>query len=323
MLPLIKFFLNMAKGNMLLGYARGSVGDVTFARVKGVQTAHARNRNPNNPKTPSQMFQRAKLAAAVNFFKHCTDGFFKFAFEDKKSNESDYNAFMRHNMRRVVPSPKVYNGKGGLPVTPFLMSQGSLPAFNYDVDNANLDLTSVTLNGQLVAGDIEQPTTVAKLTEILKRFYPGVRDNDILTLIAVYYEPETAVGIYDGMPFLRDDDTNLYVTQVTQEVLDPTDTDVAASAFNFKHSSSEAGDDATWDIPRTPGKNCVGVAYIISRKTPDGLKVTTQELVLADKFAEMYQDCIDGGTDYDTWRDYITASWEASEEAILAGGFNG
>ena len=41
----------MAKGNMLMGYSRGSVGDVTFARIKGQQIARARNRNPKNPKT--------------------------------------------------------------------------------------------------------------------------------------------------------------------------------------------------------------------------------------------------------------------------------
>lgn len=52
----------MAKGNMFLGMARGSVGDVTFYRNNGQQAARVRNRNPRNPKTEAQVIQRMILA---------------------------------------------------------------------------------------------------------------------------------------------------------------------------------------------------------------------------------------------------------------------
>lgn len=48
----------MAKGNMLLGMSRGSVGDVTFYRSGGSQRARARNRKPANPMTVRQQTQR-------------------------------------------------------------------------------------------------------------------------------------------------------------------------------------------------------------------------------------------------------------------------
>lgn len=49
----------MSKGNLFLGQGRGSVGDVVFYVAGGKQIARARNRSPRNPKTPSQLYQRA------------------------------------------------------------------------------------------------------------------------------------------------------------------------------------------------------------------------------------------------------------------------
>lgn len=88
----------MAKNNMLLGYARGKVGDLVFQRRKGEQIVKARNRNPNNPRTWSQQMQRVRMYAPVAFYKMAVERFFKFAFEDKKPNETDYNAFIRENL---------------------------------------------------------------------------------------------------------------------------------------------------------------------------------------------------------------------------------
>lgn len=54
----------MSKGNLFLGYARGSVGDVTFTRIDGEQVARGRNRRPRNPQTPLQLLQRVCMKTA-------------------------------------------------------------------------------------------------------------------------------------------------------------------------------------------------------------------------------------------------------------------
>lgn len=54
----------MSKGNLFLGQARGSIGDVTFTHIAGQQVARARNRSPRNPRVPSQMLQRIVLNSA-------------------------------------------------------------------------------------------------------------------------------------------------------------------------------------------------------------------------------------------------------------------
>ena len=50
---------------MLLGYARGKVGDLVFTRVDGEQVSRPRNRHPYNPRTNKQLVQRAIMATVM------------------------------------------------------------------------------------------------------------------------------------------------------------------------------------------------------------------------------------------------------------------
>lgn len=74
----------MAKGNMFLGMARGKVGDVVFYRADGQQLSRVRNRNPRNPRSNSQLYQRAIMATVVQaytvgkeIFDHSFQGYSK------------------------------------------------------------------------------------------------------------------------------------------------------------------------------------------------------------------------------------------------------
>lgn len=93
----------MSKGNLFVGSASGKVGNLVLANTAQGQITRVYQPKVKNPKTRAQMKQRAKFADAVKFFKEATDGFFKFAYEDKAKNESDYNAFMRHNIKYALP----------------------------------------------------------------------------------------------------------------------------------------------------------------------------------------------------------------------------
>ena len=119
----------MSKGNVLLGMARGAVGDIVFSRLKGQQVARARNRQPANPRTSSQMYQRALFTDAVKFYTRGRRNLFQFAFENKKENESDYNAFMRENAKRgVVISKAAFDNYGYPALGNFIMSKAFLSA---------------------------------------------------------------------------------------------------------------------------------------------------------------------------------------------------
>lgn len=87
----------MAKGNMFLGMARGSVGDVTFYRKSGQQAARVRNRNPRNPKTEAQVIQRMILATASKAYsrlKSITDH----SFEGIEYGSASQSHFLKRAM---------------------------------------------------------------------------------------------------------------------------------------------------------------------------------------------------------------------------------
>ena len=59
----------MSKGNLLLGYGRGALGDLVLSHYAGEQIARARNRKPKNPKTTLQMIQRVIMKTCSQAYK--------------------------------------------------------------------------------------------------------------------------------------------------------------------------------------------------------------------------------------------------------------
>lgn len=69
----------MAKGNMLLGFARGKVGSLVFKRQNGAQVTAPRV-TPKNPQTLNQMAQRIAFSSAVKTAKEL-DGIVDHSFQ--------------------------------------------------------------------------------------------------------------------------------------------------------------------------------------------------------------------------------------------------
>lgn len=90
----------MAKGNMLLGMARGKVGDLVFTRRNGEQVTRPRVRVVNNPKTEGQQIQRmifASVIAAYARMKSICDH----SFEGVKYGADSQAKFMSENLKRL------------------------------------------------------------------------------------------------------------------------------------------------------------------------------------------------------------------------------
>lgn len=90
----------MAKGNMLQGMARGKVGDVVFSRLNGEQIARVRNRNPKNPKTNAQLYQRAIMATVMAGYS-AGKVIFDHAFQGFAVGEANQRRFMSLNAKRL------------------------------------------------------------------------------------------------------------------------------------------------------------------------------------------------------------------------------
>lgn len=136
----------MAKDNLFLGMARGSIGDVVFARQGGQQVARARNRHPKNPRSIAQMVQRVILSTAGKAYS-LTQELTDHSFQGKAVGAESQQAFMKANVgwmrelaANILVEPTIANldeygtiehfsfAGDTLPVmNPYVISQGTLP----------------------------------------------------------------------------------------------------------------------------------------------------------------------------------------------------
>lgn len=288
------------KGNMFLGYARGSVGDVTFSRAKGQQRARARNREPNNPRTVSQMRQRALFADSVKFFSHGLKGLFKFAFEDKKSNMSDYNSFMSHNITNGVRISKQAS------MSPFYPAIG-----HWQVSCGTLSPVIVTLaeaanNWRLQStSQSESFTTWGQVSDALKRDY-RLMEGDIMTTVYIIAKGVTA----SNCPALdAPEEYNGTEWMLKQYKIDSTSTDSIPQEFGIGQGFINIDKGAV-----ETNQFAQAFAVIFSRKTDRGIKVSSSDLVNNAVAETIYNASI-----APEWEEKVLQSWYVEEDAILEG----
>lgn len=97
---------------MLLGHARGKVGDVVFARVNGQQITRARAAVVKNPQTEKQMIQRIILNTVIQAYSRMAE-ICDHSFEGVAVGQDNMSKFMRENMsilRKYVADYAAENG---------------------------------------------------------------------------------------------------------------------------------------------------------------------------------------------------------------------
>lgn len=162
----------MAKGNLLLGTAKNSVGDVVMYRREGAQITRVRVRNVKNPKTTAQSFQRAIMAPIAKFYSPLSvvlERSFEGLSKAKSHNKfNQVNANLARKNKWALPK-----GKGFIPL-PYQLSQGTISAVNYDYDNGlNINVTALAADDATI-GDLSTALVAA-----------GYKVGDIFTIIAV------------------------------------------------------------------------------------------------------------------------------------------
>lgn len=154
----------MSKGNLFLGYARGSVGDLVFSRLDGEQITRARNRAPRNPQTALQLLQRVILKTSSIAFSFMQD-ICNHAFEGRDGvtmNQARFNKLnideLRIKCADVINSGSAgaiygstlynFNGKNDtVPIiNPYILSEGSLPSLNYSFAGSADEVLTLTAN---------------------------------------------------------------------------------------------------------------------------------------------------------------------------------
>lgn len=288
----------MAKGNMFLSQARGKVGSVVFSVIKGQQVERVYNAQPANPRTLSQQAQRSLLANMTKFYKRGAQNFFKFAFEDKTIRESDFNAFARHNMQSGVYMPKeLYDDNNTPALGKYVVTDGSI--------NTNIKDYFSGENYGILINVADVISTVGALSSALIAESPQVVEGDIFTMVLADSDFGAEMQPAGTAP----------TWQIHQFFIDPSDLRPLSAV-----GLADLGLVGT-NTGRLIGVDIAGVdrasfgATIISRNTPDGLKVTKSELK-GSAVANVLFDWLRGAY----MRQVAAVSWGGNPEAILQGG---
>ena len=299
----------MSKGSLFFGNASGKLGQVVLSTVKGQQIARAWQPKVANPKTSQQQLQRAKFANSVKFFKRAQQNLFKFAFEDKRKNESDYNAFMRHNVVSSAVLDRMVYDNFNYPAFAdnWLLSYGSLGKINADNEPSNKEVVQL-LSLPLGTGEISN-LTIASASQAFVDNYKAM-NGDYVTL----------VGVVSSVKSLTDDTYTAPEWRILQFVVDTTNTeklienlkkqDKFATNFFAKDGREPANIIFSYE-----NDGCAWLGIILSRVTANGVKVSTSNLMPNYYAYEIFKNSLAL-----PYRQSALNSWGRSSEPILKGG---
>lgn len=316
------------------GRRRGSVGNETYTITRGQNIVKEKVLQPLNPRTKNQQTQRAKFASAVRFFQFATRNFFKFAYEDRKAKESDYNAFMRWNIPLGIVFPADssdfvtrLNGGEWPMLAPWKLTDGRLVAPVYtstyvlSSSDANSNFVRFRIESDYYDAEMANPTTIGALSQIM--ITAGMaEEGDILTFVC--FNESGAVYAEAGGQVLPVSMGNLnYFTykQIKVNVADSTELSSLISSMSISAGKDTENQKTFVQITfRIPSEVTelnylsAGDAVIRSRKVAGGLEVSPSTLRLNSAAAGFY-----AGETSGSYPDLFVDTWNVSETAILAG----
>lgn len=262
----------MAKGNMLLGFSRGSVGDLTFYRRNSQQVTRARARVVKNPKTLAQQMQRAIMRTSVEAYKVIKE-ICDHSWQGVQYGANSYAQFQRENMailRRLAAAggenTKSFlpSGFNGLVAMPWALSKGSIAwtgfSAGFTSDPVQIDFGAYV-------------TTASQLSDITYQLFCdsfGLQVGDQLTLVAFpartdIDEQSCIQPIISRLilsPYSGDVGESVFLNDGTVENPNPLNENTSAWIFKFQTGRLLACITGTVEI--------IGAAAIISRRAADG-----------------------------------------------------
>lgn len=278
----------MSKGNLLLGQARGRVGDVVFTRIDGEQVARSRNRAPKNPQTPIQLLQRSIMktnSLGYSMFRDIADH----AFQGKAQGTECQSEFSRLNIAAMrnelaqlindndpeeILSSQEFNfsSKGdSLPVLrEYILSSGTLTPITLRVMTEGFHW----FGHQLESAAVVDTMTYADLVQ-----YLGVQKGDQLTFCFIYINDKEETPFLNRFAYSRvilepadgDMTKTVFKTTAGTTVIDPANANPRNDGevcFVFDQDTlllRGASSDAEWTVNKDV--TLVGAAVIVSRQT--------------------------------------------------------
>lgn len=286
----------MAKGNMLLGHARGKVGSVVFSRANGKQITRALAESMKNPRTDGQNVQRA-IFATVNGFASAVRDIVDHSFQSYKEGATSVNRFVSINVKKLRElylsgaAVDIMPKGVGLPyANPYRFAIGSLGVQRLFIGTSGNARHFAVYQEQDWEGNVDD---AAMLQACIPAFAPGCE----IAVIKVYYNEtehfhfvtkDRAVfkSSFDGI----DPSNNIVNDQsIAEEYLDMNKTTDAAVLRVIGGSSGNKLLAVSENLNEVVPNTLVAAVVIVSRKDSEGKwQYTTSDMVCDEGWSEAH-----------------------------------
>lgn len=167
--------------NFWLKGSKKRLGGAVLYKAMGQTRARELANTVTNPRTEAQMSQRIKWSNLVNFYRS-NASWMKYAFENKKANQSEYNVFMSLNVTNSrIALTKQMAASGSCVVYPYIMTQGSLPSIEWQ-DSPSVSISNIYVNPLDTMDDY---ASVGDFSKALLKQNAGLREGDQLSFIRI------------------------------------------------------------------------------------------------------------------------------------------
>lgn len=283
----------------LKGASKRLAGAVIYEAM-GQTRARRLAESVTNPRTEAQMNQRVKWANLVNLYRVNSD-WMKYAYETKKTTQSEYNKWMSLN----VSNSRIYLTKqlaaaGACVVNAYTITQGSLPSIE------NTLVGTSTYRSNIYTGEIDDlaDLTVTAFSTAILASNPGIREGDQISLIRLSQQTNADTGVPYVIVRKYEMPISLTNNKLVVDYL-PADLVVLQSAGTMNALAIEANN------------RVGGFAWILSRTMAGKTYVSTQSIVPVNNGAlislyssdEAYRAAIESyGTSEDAFLSSATAN---------------
>ena len=247
----------MAILNGILKKLNGSAGSLTFKQYAGQTVVSEKISVVKRSNTPMQMRQRTKWGNVIQMYKGICP-LINYGFESKPVGKSDYNMFMKANMKLTdIYLTRDEVAGGGCIAAPYQITQGTLPSIvtSGEGDNVRTDISlgDLTINAETTVKDFAQAVV------------NNNADYDYGDQIA-FFDVLQRVNAVTGIPYCQFLATNVVLDKASEvKLLD------MVSKYGF----------ATVDgfLGHIEGEGAGVFAWVHSRKASGKTLVSTQSLI--------------------------------------------
>lgn len=246
---------------MWLRGAKKRLGGTVIYQAMGQTRQRELASEVSNPRTESQMGQRVKWANLVNLYR-ANRSWMKYAYETKKSNQSEYNKFMSLNVAasRIYLTKSVANA-GGCVVDAYMVTQGSLPSIEFVPTTNGYIRSNIDVSGLGALTGV----TVKSFSDVVVENNPAIRYGDQLSFIRMTQMTNASTGV----PYV--------VAREYEVVIDTNNLLPLENYLPLDYITIWGGDEAFLAVGTATGRSG-GFAMILSRTISGKTYVSSQRI---------------------------------------------